>query len=1125
MIHLKARSFSRETDLSGAAKTTVIASLSECGQKAAKEVLRMVSLCNPRAELLINPQPDALYSNAGPIILIGNLADSLCVEELYYRFLCVTDRWYPGPGGYELRTLVNPFNTGYNIILLGYSDEPGLNSGVCALKEKIRAGGIPFLWEVNAAHLHFPESKANQLRADKIDLKDPTIYLTAGIDEKAYVAYMAGNKALLKEYADCWESLLQMECVHLMLYKKAVVWRLLEINGLIPDSLREKLANFFFDWANGEEGIGSLQEAIYQTPDFPRQNHGLIPALGLLYLYDYFKRFYPELTEPEEWRKQAEIVFEPYCKGSWKPLCDGLCHGWWLSQPALFDFGIFDEKHRFFESGGAKKAADCALAVINNEGYMPNAGDSDILRQFPGYCLNAAAAYFQNPEYQYAKEMAPFSRRGYCGPITFPPRSFDIGLPKTVPESKTGISVIPVDPIVYHAWEKAPLIAEHAVDTPPAAQIECCFDKLAMRSGWGPKDDYLLMDGLGGGSHSYPDAMSILDYQIFGVSFFAAEDSLHWPEPENHSLVTIYRDGKTDKIPGFAQILKTETALDGTMYAAMKLSGVNGADWIREIRLVPGTGVVFQDTITALCDGDYAIETHFRIPGTAELADETVSCRRKSADGAPIYFHLLSRCSDDCIRFVTKIPLGINYRTQPGKTPPVSPETNPAAAIRRRYHLEEDAEICLTAFTSRIARRLKRGESVCFTHAACASKVQTRPAISENKLIVSGHLPVPLLFFYSSVPGVYAEKKKEALPEISLSCRLSASSVITAADLTPNGRLLYGTIDGTVAMTERSGETVWERRLEEPIHSLSSVKTNQGLLIFAGYGKNGICSLHENGDSVWSVRLQRIPTLYPWWEMDSPAAVRVVSGLCGAKPFVLAGCGDNHVRKLSDTGEQLFAAYYFASVPGIIQLMDVNNDGILEAVVAGGHRSADSGVEILDYDGVCRARIASEGWVSRTTALATSKEGDAVLTACGVNHRNNLQLYRIRAAAKGEESKEYSCERLFVRQLAGAVTGLVLLPEQKLLIACTSQGYIGAFDFEGNEVWMRSLPGSLAKLAFFQGKILAADNIGKLFFLSSEGVLVARSHTNAGVSQILCSNENLCLLCGKQVYCLPGFSS
>lgn len=54
-------------------------------------------------------------------VLIGDRHANTAIDFLYRRHFCLTDRAYPGAGGYELRTIVNPLGDGRNFLLLGGS--------------------------------------------------------------------------------------------------------------------------------------------------------------------------------------------------------------------------------------------------------------------------------------------------------------------------------------------------------------------------------------------------------------------------------------------------------------------------------------------------------------------------------------------------------------------------------------------------------------------------------------------------------------------------------------------------------------------------------------------------------------------------------------------------------------------------------------------------------------------------------------------------------------------------------------------------------------------------------------------------------------------------------------------
>ena len=97
----------------------------ETAPEVMRAILAKLEECGATAEVVSFGEEDALKTISSPIILWGNLANNDAVRELYFKFLLVTDCRYPGPSGYELRTLMNPLGTGSNIIHLGYSDEAG----------------------------------------------------------------------------------------------------------------------------------------------------------------------------------------------------------------------------------------------------------------------------------------------------------------------------------------------------------------------------------------------------------------------------------------------------------------------------------------------------------------------------------------------------------------------------------------------------------------------------------------------------------------------------------------------------------------------------------------------------------------------------------------------------------------------------------------------------------------------------------------------------------------------------------------------------------------------------------------------------------------------------------------
>ena len=322
MERIKARPFSKDTPFRKNIPVYFAAS---------KETLSFAQeLAGETAVLLEDPDPSLLRKADGPVILLGNLSNNRCVKELYYQHLLFTDRTYPGPGGYELRTLLDPFATGFNILHIGYSDSEGLEKAAASFKQKQTKEGLPYLCEIRAAQYPFDPILAESLKEQICDPKDPTAYYTAPIDQKGFAAYFTGDEALRKEYNAAWPIILSQdnnEDLHLKLKTRVSAWRLMEMTGMLDDDLREEAENLFYRWVESREGLARIDEPVYLLPGYPRQNHGLLPAMGIRWLADFFLRYHPELERPRSWKEIADRVFSVYQDGSWKPICDGLCHG------------------------------------------------------------------------------------------------------------------------------------------------------------------------------------------------------------------------------------------------------------------------------------------------------------------------------------------------------------------------------------------------------------------------------------------------------------------------------------------------------------------------------------------------------------------------------------------------------------------------------------------------------------------------------------------------------------------------------------------------------------------------------------------------------------------------------
>jgi len=84
------------------------------------------------------------------LVILGNRSTNRVIEQLYNFYYTYLDLKYPGPGGYVVRSLHDPFATGHNAILVGASDDAGMAKAieqfVAAAAESAREGALSLGW-------------------------------------------------------------------------------------------------------------------------------------------------------------------------------------------------------------------------------------------------------------------------------------------------------------------------------------------------------------------------------------------------------------------------------------------------------------------------------------------------------------------------------------------------------------------------------------------------------------------------------------------------------------------------------------------------------------------------------------------------------------------------------------------------------------------------------------------------------------------------------------------------------------------------------------------------------------------------------------------------------------------
>ncbi|MBN2309595.1 MAG: hypothetical protein JXR94_11520, partial [Candidatus Hydrogenedentes bacterium] len=83
--------------------------------------------------------PEAGVPLTGNVIVLGNRSTNALICKLYDLYYTLLDLRYPGPKGYVLRTLHNPFGNGLNAVLVGGSDAEGVAQAAQRFAETLAA--------------------------------------------------------------------------------------------------------------------------------------------------------------------------------------------------------------------------------------------------------------------------------------------------------------------------------------------------------------------------------------------------------------------------------------------------------------------------------------------------------------------------------------------------------------------------------------------------------------------------------------------------------------------------------------------------------------------------------------------------------------------------------------------------------------------------------------------------------------------------------------------------------------------------------------------------------------------------------------------------------------------------
>ena len=609
--------------------------------------------------------PDALKfvkGWSGNTIILGNLGNNKQMARLYGLRLSYADAIYPGKGGYQLLTLIDPFGLGGNTILVSSSDIEGAKLAIDRLKnllQPVKNAQIPWLFESKLPKETISYFRPNIKSVDEILSKmkpvvnseltvDALLNVLAGI--KLYGEYfqLTANPEYGEVYADLLKGFAQFvnqhpsEAIYQLNERKNMWiqgekifqnWTVLEASQFFSDSDRAQILSALYLVCKANY----MDNYLLKAPESgPRWNHEIFPALSLVGSCQYFEKYY-SLPEIVQWKNRGERIFSG--NTSYISLDEGsdyLAH----LPVANIDYAMLSGDLKFINLS-LRPSADLHSMMIDNLGTLSGGGDTYPFGMSSAYSwghsqlLNAASWYYNEPVYNFLLDRTrtgPFTAQKmpdliypihrYIANLNNPGQPDGNLYPKVqAQEIEKGVYDDLINQMDNNVpeFQKDPDNEDEKSKKQDRINVEQndSFHKLTFRSGFGLNDNYLILDGFSAGKHGHQDGNAILNYSSKGRLFLNDRDYIQ-NTPEYHSGLVIVKDGKQEKKPPLVK-LDWVADLDGTGISSSIVPAYNGADWKRTIISPEGKFFIIFDDLKFNEAGSFLLKNHWQSLGSPKI--------------------------------------------------------------------------------------------------------------------------------------------------------------------------------------------------------------------------------------------------------------------------------------------------------------------------------------------------------------------------------------------------------------------------------------------------------------------------------------------------------------------------
>ncbi len=604
---------------------------------------------------LIDPHlfPVGDVLKAQNVIALGNANDNRLIGALWGRGYAYASALYPGPGGYVIRTVHDPFALGHNVLILGGTDAPGVRKAVDLFLHKFASKGgnlvlnepvvdvqyhpvkypsVPDEWPKRMPQFRTKEYWRPYCADRKLMDQQGTVLRRAGKPAEVVGAVFACMALLADTYFYLGSPELP-PLVHELLARNldsfrqfqpvptremeagitsfATTWDLIEEWPQFTDEERLLVTNVLLACARlGHEKRAMhtlVREGCRQIMD---ENHGTNSALNSFAPWQYFHKYY-DLPESKYWIEMCDALFRGQAASFQIP--EDACGYLQYCPYHAMRYACWRPMTEYFERGVAAEHADYVLAcAVNNLGLSSGYGDTNGIVPVSSFPLLATALwYYRDGRYRWALEHLLHRN---CGLRVYSNRyAIRDDVAPLQPTDLLGIRVQPIylRPVIKGDGRLEPVYAGREIPDPKL------FNKISFREGWAPDQQFLVLSGMARSGHTHRDANCIVNFTDNGRMWLVDHD-YGLRRAADHSGVVACRNGESAQ-PGRMAELVLAADLPTVGFSRTRSGPFRGLIWDRDIIWLKGRWFAVLDALAAREKGQYFARCSWRALGQEAL--------------------------------------------------------------------------------------------------------------------------------------------------------------------------------------------------------------------------------------------------------------------------------------------------------------------------------------------------------------------------------------------------------------------------------------------------------------------------------------------------------------------------